>query len=559
MTSSTATVSPGSTRDDGPTGLTETARRLAGPTKWVSLIAIALSLLVLGTVLPLQQLIEALRGWIDDLGIWGPVAYGAIYVVATVLLLPGLILTIAAGAIFGLVTGTIVVSLASTTGVALAFLIARYLARRRVEAFAADRPRFAAVDRAIAEGGWKVVAMLRLSPVVPFNLQNYMYGLTSIRFWTCVLTSWVAMLPGTFMYVYIGHVTGIVASGERERTVAEWIALGVGLAATVAVTIYVTKLATAKLKEQESFDDGSGQPDRDRSGREPEPGGGWPWGATVLAVVAIAFVTLAACARLNPEAAKSVVSGALGGPPPVEMTEAHERREGGPSVDHSAFDALLKQHVDDDGWVDYEALRRSPAALDGYLETVAAAPFDELGRDEKLALLINAYNAYTLKLILDNWPVGSIRSDIDDPWKGPTWNVGGRRWTLDQIEHEQIRPNFAEPRIHFAVVCAAVGCPPLRNEAYAADRLEAQLADQTRYVHAHGTWARFDEAAGTLHLTKLYDWYGGDFEQAAGSVLAYVGRHMPAVQRAVDAGRKPRVRWLDYDWSLNSRANRTPR
>ena len=113
--------------------------------------------------------------------------------------------TVAAGALFGSVVGVVVVSLASTTGAALAFLVARYLARDAVLRWVRRNPRYDAIDRAIGEGGWRVVALLRLSPLVPFNLQNYLYGLTAIRFWPCVLTSWAAMLPGTVVYVYLGH------------------------------------------------------------------------------------------------------------------------------------------------------------------------------------------------------------------------------------------------------------------------------------------------------------------------------------------------------------------
>ena len=116
--------------------------------------------------------------------------------------------------------GTIIVSLASTTGAALAFVIARYLARDSVARWVRRSPRFEAIDRAIGEEGWKIVALLRLSPAVPFNLQNYLYGLTKIRFWPCVLTSWAAMLPGTLMYVYLGVVgrAGLeAASGGRAR------------------------------------------------------------------------------------------------------------------------------------------------------------------------------------------------------------------------------------------------------------------------------------------------------------------------------------------------------
>ena len=126
------------------------------------------------------------------------------------------------------------------------------------------------------------------------------------------------------------------------------------------------------------------------------------------------------------------------------------------------------------------------------------APIDELGRDERLALLINAYNAFTLRLILDHYPVASI-TDIpaDQRWDAVRWRLAGETYSLNQIEHELVRPNFREPRIHFALVCAAVGCPPLRTEAYTGELLEEQLEGQTRYSHAHDRWLRYRTGADT--------------------------------------------------------------
>lgn len=232
----------------------------------------------------------------------------------------------------------------------------------------------------------------------------------------------------------------------------------------------------------------------------------------------------------------------------------------GPNVDHSAWNVLLEAHVVEGGWVDYEGFRRDAGRLAGYLETVASAPYAELGRDEKLALLVNAYNAFTVQLIVDHLPLASIR-DIpeDESWDARRWRLGGRTWSLNELEHDEMRANFAEPRIHFALVCAAAGCPPLAREAYVAERLEEQLERQTRWVHEHGTWFRFDAEASRVHLTELYSWYGGDFEQVAGSVLDFAARYAPELRRALDAGAKPEIRWIPYDWSLNSVANRSPR
>jgi hypothetical protein len=221
--------------------------------------------------------------------------------------------------------------------------------------------------------------------------------------------------------------------------------------------------------------------------------------------------------------------------------------------DHSALDLLLKARVDAAGQVDYGGLRGDSRELDAYLRALATAPLAGLPADEQLALLINAYNAFTLRLILDHHPVASIQDiPAGERWQARRFVLAGETLSLDQLEHERIRRQFAEPRIHFALVCAAVGCPPLRTEAYEGSRLAEQLADQTRRVHADARWVRFDAATSILHLTRLYDWYGDDFLKQAPSVAEYVAREVPAVRAALDRGARVRVRWLPYDWSLNA-------
>ena len=274
-------------------------KRVVTVVRWLSILFILAALLVIVRALPIGQVMEAMKGWIGGLGIWGPVVLALVYVVATVLFVPGTILTLAAGALFGLVVGTITVSIGSTLGAALAFLIARYVARDKVAAIAGRHRNFGAIDRAIDEGGWKIVAMLRLSPAIPFNMQNYLYGLTPVRFWPCVVTSWLAMLPGTFLYVYLGHVTGAAVGADRERTTAEWVMLAVGLLATAAVTVYITWLARRKLQEQmkETAEDSKASPNDDNQRAESETP---PLRNTIiLASVALVLVGAAAYAYFS--------------------------------------------------------------------------------------------------------------------------------------------------------------------------------------------------------------------------------------------------------------------
>ena len=220
-------------------------RRL--PWRAVGIGAIVIALVVAARFLPLPEWLDTVRGRVEELGAWGAVLYGGVYLVASLLFMPGSLLTIAAGALFGVLWGTVVVVLAANAAAALAFLIARHLARGRVERMARESPKFEAIDSAVAEKGWQVVALMRLSPVIPFSLSNYLYGLTAVRFLPYVLASAVGMLPGTVLYVSLGAAGGAAAAGEGRRP-AEWALLGAGLVATVVVTVVLTRSARRRLR-----------------------------------------------------------------------------------------------------------------------------------------------------------------------------------------------------------------------------------------------------------------------------------------------------------------------
>ena len=201
----------------------------------------------------IQDLLKQFLDWVKDLGFLGVGVFILIYILACVFLVPGAILTLGAGAIYGVLKGSILVSLASTMGATAAFLVGRYLARAWVQRRIESHPKFNAIDQAVGQEGWKIVGLTRLSPVFPFNLLNYFYGLTRVSLKDYVLASWIGMMPGTIMYVYIGSLAGSLATlgaGERARTPAEWAVYVVGLIATVAVTVYVTHLARKALKEK---------------------------------------------------------------------------------------------------------------------------------------------------------------------------------------------------------------------------------------------------------------------------------------------------------------------
>ena len=189
---------------------------------------------------------------VRSLGPWAAVAFIGLYAIATVAWVPGSLLTLAAGAIFGLAQGTLFTLVGATLGASLAFLVSRYIARGALERRIGSDPRLTSVDEAIGREGGKLIFLLRLSPVFPFTLMNYALGLTAVRFRDYVLASAVGMAPGTFMYVYAGYAAGQVAlgaSGASERGPGSYAVLGVGLLATVAVTVFVTRIARKALIE----------------------------------------------------------------------------------------------------------------------------------------------------------------------------------------------------------------------------------------------------------------------------------------------------------------------
>jgi len=221
----------------------------------IALIVILIALFLAMKLLPVREWLRSFNDWVGQMGVAGIFIFIGVYAAATVLLAPGAILTIGAGFAFGLWKGFLTVSAGSTLGAALAFLVARFIARDKVEAIAKGNEKFRDIDNTIGKQGAKLVFLLRLSPVIPFNLSNYFYGLTGVKFWPYVLASWLGMMPGTFLYVYIGTAgkaaISAASSGEAMKHGWQyWTLMSVGLAATIAVTIWVTKIARDALKTE---------------------------------------------------------------------------------------------------------------------------------------------------------------------------------------------------------------------------------------------------------------------------------------------------------------------
>ncbi len=202
-----------------------------------------------------QDLLRVALQWVESLGYAGGLAFIVIYIVATVAFLPGSVITLGAGVLFGVVLGSIYVFIGATLGAIAAFLVGRYLARDWISQKIADNQKFAAIDKAVADEGFKIVLLTRLSPVFPFNLLNYAFGIAGVTLKDYALAS-IGMLPGTVMYVYIGSLAGDLArigsDGQPTDSNIKWAVRIIGLFATVAVTVYVTQVARKALAEKVS-------------------------------------------------------------------------------------------------------------------------------------------------------------------------------------------------------------------------------------------------------------------------------------------------------------------
>ncbi len=220
---------------------------------------------------------------------------------------------------------------------------------------------------------------------------------------------------------------------------------------------------------------------------------------------------------------------------------------------HNPWTVLLQKHVTEQGNVNYEGFIQDKIALESYLNTLSNTPPDKAtwSEAEQLAYWINAYNAFTVKLIVDNYPVKSIQDlhpTIKIPLLNTVWHkkffqIGGKDASLDQIEHAILRKEFDEPQIHFAINCASVSCPPLRNEAFTATKLEQQLTEQAAIFINHPAYNKIQ--ASDIEVSKIFSWFSGDFKKN-GSLIDYLNKYSE-----VKINAKAKVDYMDYNWDLN--------
>jgi len=223
---------------------------------------------------------------------------------------------------------------------------------------------------------------------------------------------------------------------------------------------------------------------------------------------------------------------------------------------HQEFDQILKEYVKDD-LVNYKAIRKQPEALNSYIDLLSKVDesiFNKWSKDEQLAYLINLYNAVTIELVADNYPVKSIK-DIDKegegPWKLKVVNLFSEKISLDSLEHEIIRKDYNEPRIHFALVCAAIGCPKIPNKSFIASKLDQQLDERARLFLSEKDINFIDKDQKVIYLSPIFDWFMDDFKRNSNSVISYIQNYFPRSDiRNIDLSRF-KIKYTEYDWGLN--------
>ncbi|MDQ3517042.1 MAG: DUF547 domain-containing protein [Gemmatimonadota bacterium] len=418
------------------------------------------------------------------------------YALAATFGLPGSILTLVGGAMFGFGLGTLLNWSGATAGAIAAYTLARTLGR---DAFRGVLGKYGDKLDALAENkGFLAILRLRLIPAVPFNVLNYASGLAGVPARSYIAATALGIIPGTAIYTYFADALLAGAEGAQEKALLRLCIAGALLMLLSFVPAIARKFGV---------------------------------GTASAAVMALTLTT-------SPSEAQNAIA------------------------DHSGFDAVLRTNVVN-GLVDYDAFKRSPDFA-AYLEAMAKVDPESLSDRDRLAFWINVYNAWTIQLINDKGERGSIRNinkslgllKLKGPWNEQLVRVRGKRLSLDDVEHRIIRKEWKEPRIHFALVCAAIGCPPLRTEAYTGDRLEAQLEDQgVLFLRRSPSKNRVDVANRTVHASMIFTLYKADFGGNDANVGKFIARWYPdgPEKQLLNSG-KFRLSKTDYDWSLNSQA-----
>lgn len=451
-----------------------------------------------------------------------PVLYMIIYAGATALAIPGSVLTLAGGALFGVVWGTIYTTIAANIGANIAFGVARYLGRDGIRKLAGSR--LDKVDRAAENHGFRGLFTLRLVPVVPFNALNFGAGLTSISWGNYALATAIGIFPGTVVYTMFADAL-LAGSQEASREAL------LRVLVSGALLIFLSFLPTIARRLGIDIPGSDGDAPSKKS-----PSADGSAGTLIVASVALALSPGALMAQTLPS--------------------------------HEPFSQVLAEVVEQP-LVDYGELVERKGELDAYIRSLGAvdpATLEAADRDARLAFWINAYNACMLHLVADHYPIqrkggffSSIKNavagrpdnsvwQIDDVFSRKHCTIAGSERSQDEIEHEIIRPTFGEPRIHFAVNCAARSCPVLWPEAYTAEGLEEQLDRAVRALVENPR--HFEVDGSTVRMNEVLDWYKDDFGGIDG-LRSFFAPYLSPEDAAILADPATDVSFFEYDWTLN--------
>ena len=451
---------------------------------------------------------------------WAPLIFIIAYATLTALAVPGTILTLVGGGVFGVFWGTVYNSIAANIGANAAFLISRGLGREGVRSLlGSDSAALEKLDDVVGRHGFRGLLTLRLIPLVPFNALNFGSGLLPLRWRTYAVATLVGIFPGTVVYTFFADA---LLQGSQEASRGALIRVAIAGALLILMSFLPQILKRFRIS--------------------------------------------------LPGAAAGILCGFLAGPGGAlgQETQTQEAREPGLEsrilVDHGPFTALLEDVVTPGG-VDYAGLKARHEALGAYLSQLGAvseADLEGASETDRLAFWINAYNACMLDRVVRHYPIERARGlarlknavagrpansvwQITDVFTEPHCLIAGSNRSQDQIEHEIIRP-MGEPRIHFAINCAARSCPPLIPEAYDGARLDEQLDARVRAFMADP--AHFRLEGNTLQVNKVLDWFGSDFGGAEG-LKAFFSRYAEGSDRDALGQADTGVTYFEYDWTLN--------
>ena len=220
---------------------------------------------------------------------------------------------------------------------------------------------------------------------------------------------------------------------------------------------------------------------------------------------------------------------------------------------HDLFDQVLQEHVDENGRVNYTKLKANPEKFEAYLDLLVVANPTEWSYNEQLTFWINAYNALVIKGVIDRYPITSVRNVklFNGFFSRLKFQVVGKTYTLDEIEHGILREEFPDPRVHFALACASSSCPPLGNRAFSAVTLEEDLETATFNFIRNPEQVRIDRSKRIVHVSKIFKWYDDDFKEGYDGVVDFLADYLPPEDAEYLLSTDVKLRYLDYDWTLN--------